>query len=230
MVAGYKLCKHIGKALQTHSAAIRAALSQYNAAAKPLGRRTLEFDEVVEYAFLADFDLLRDTWQDVLTCPWASPTARLAINTFFKLCRAEEEVTRLNVEIHRIVTYLIDEDRYLRACEALYRDTHPTLAHQISIYHGIRSHFTPSHFHSLEKISRLPGFSGTLTPGVSLSRGRGDSASAPNQVLIKSLLSSPLACIDNEEDIDEDTEEDLGVTLEEQGEALQHILTITMDV
>ncbi|KAI6022186.1 hypothetical protein BKA83DRAFT_4463979 [Pisolithus microcarpus] len=199
---GYKLCKHIGKALQTHSAAIRAALSQYNAAAKPLGRRTLEFDEVVEYAFLADFDLLRDTWQDVLTCPWASPTARLAINTFFKLCRAEEEVTRLNVEIHRIVTYLIDEDRYLRACEALYRDTHPTLAHQISIYHGIRSHFTPSHFHSLEKISRLPGFSGTLTPGVSLSRGRGDSASAPNQ------------------DIDEDTEEDLGNDVTQAWEVL----------
>ncbi|KAI6011801.1 hypothetical protein BKA83DRAFT_4466713 [Pisolithus microcarpus] len=217
---GYKLRKHIGKALQTRSAAIRAALSQYNAAAKPL----------VEYAFLADFNLLRDTRQDVSTRPWASPTARLAINTFFKLCRAEEEVTRLNVEIHRIVTYLIDEDRYLRACEALYRDTHPALAHQISIYHGIRSRFTPSHLRSLEKISRHPGFSGMLTPGVSLSRGRGDSASAPNRVLIESLLSSPLACINDEEDIDEDAEEDLGVTLEERGEALQHILTITTDV
>ncbi|KIK16156.1 hypothetical protein PISMIDRAFT_113928, partial [Pisolithus microcarpus 441] len=227
---GYKLRKHIGKALQTRSAAIRAALSQYNAAAKPLGRRTLEFDEVVEYTFLADFDLLRDTRQDVSTHPWASPTARLAINTFFKLCWAEEEVTRLNVEIHRIVTYLIDEDCYLRACEALYRDTHPALTHQISIYHGIRSHFTPSHLHSLKKISCLPGFSGTLTPGVSLSRGQGDSASAPNRVLIESLLSSPLACIDDEEDIDEDAKEDLGVTLEERGEALQHILTITTDV
>ncbi|KIO08867.1 hypothetical protein M404DRAFT_133623, partial [Pisolithus tinctorius Marx 270] len=42
---GYKLRKHIGKALQTRSAAIRAALSQYNAAAKVLGRRTLEFEE-----------------------------------------------------------------------------------------------------------------------------------------------------------------------------------------
>ncbi|KAI5989955.1 hypothetical protein EDD15DRAFT_2124341, partial [Pisolithus albus] len=58
---GYKLRKHIGKALQTRSAAIRAALLQYNAAAKALGCRALEFDEVVEYAFLADFDLLRDT-------------------------------------------------------------------------------------------------------------------------------------------------------------------------
>ncbi|KIK15125.1 hypothetical protein PISMIDRAFT_16727 [Pisolithus microcarpus 441] len=35
---GYKLRKHIGKALQTHSAAICTALSQYNTAAKALGR------------------------------------------------------------------------------------------------------------------------------------------------------------------------------------------------
>ncbi|KAI5985372.1 hypothetical protein EDD15DRAFT_2390180 [Pisolithus albus] len=136
---GYKLRKHIGKALQTCSAAIRAALTQYNTAAKALGRRTLEFDEVVEYTFLSDFDLLRDTWHDVSTRPWASPAARLAMNTHFKVCRAEEEVIRLNVEIRRVVTYLVDEDRYLQACEALYQDGNPTLAYQISRYRSIRS-------------------------------------------------------------------------------------------
>ncbi|KAI6013624.1 hypothetical protein BKA83DRAFT_4473946 [Pisolithus microcarpus] len=176
---GYKLRKHIGKALQTCSAAIWTALTQFNTAAKNLGRRTLEFDEVVEYAFLADFDLLRDTWQDISTRPWASPTARLAINTYFKLCRAEEEVVRLNVEIRHVVTYLVDEDRYLRACEGLYEDTNPMLAYQISRYRTIRSRFTPLHLRSLEKISQLPGFSGTLAPGISMSRGPGDSASVP---------------------------------------------------
>ncbi|KIK18075.1 hypothetical protein PISMIDRAFT_110128 [Pisolithus microcarpus 441] len=119
---GYKLRKHIGKALQTRSVAIRAALTQYNTAAKALSHRTLEFDEVIEYAFLSDFDLLRDMRQDILTQPWASPAARLAINTHFKLCRAEEEVIRLNVEIRRVVTYLVNEDQYLQACEALYQD------------------------------------------------------------------------------------------------------------
>ncbi|KAI6153043.1 hypothetical protein BKA82DRAFT_4326878 [Pisolithus tinctorius] len=126
---GYKLRKHIGKALQTCSAAIQAALSQYNAAAK----------EVVEYTFLADFDLLRDTQKDISTHPWVSPTACLAINMYFKLCWAEEEVVCLNVEICCVVTYLIDEDRYLQACEALYQDTNPALAYQISRYHAIRS-------------------------------------------------------------------------------------------
>ncbi|KAI5990606.1 hypothetical protein EDD15DRAFT_2388740 [Pisolithus albus] len=227
---GYKLRKHIGKALQTRSAAIRAALLQYNAAAKALGRRALEFDEVVEYAFLADFDLLRDTRQDVSTRPWASPTARLAMNMFFKLCRAEEEVVRLNVEIRRIVTYIVDEDRYLRSCEALYRDTHPALAHQISRYHSIRSRFTSLHLCSLEKISHLPGFSGTLIPGISLSRGWGDSASVPSRVPIESVLSCPSACTDNgEEDVDEDVDEDLRTALEERCEALEHILSVTTD-
>ncbi|KIK24324.1 hypothetical protein PISMIDRAFT_10312 [Pisolithus microcarpus 441] len=107
---GYKLCKHIGKALQTCSAAIRTALTQFNTAAKNLGQRTLEFDEVIKYAFLADFDLLRDMRQNILTRPWASPTARLTINTYFKLCQAEEEVVHLNVEIRCVVTYLADED------------------------------------------------------------------------------------------------------------------------
>lgn len=227
---GYKLRKHIGKALQTRSAAIRAALTQYNTAAKALGRRTLEFDEVVEYAFLSDFDLLRDTRQDVSTRPWASPSARLAINTYFKLSRAEEEVIRLNVEIRRVVTYLVDEDRYLRACEALYQDGNPTLAYQISRYRTIRSRFTPLHLRSLEKISRLSGFSGTLAPGVSVSRGPGDSAAVPQRVCMDAVLSSPpVAADDGEDDADEDADEDHATTLEERCEALQNILSVTMD-
>ncbi|KAI6120039.1 hypothetical protein EDD16DRAFT_1692465 [Pisolithus croceorrhizus] len=195
------LLSHIGKALQMHLAAIQAALTHYNTAVKALGHQTLEFDEVVEYAFLADFDLLRDTQQDVSTCLWASPTAQLAINTYFKLCQAKEEVVCLNVEIHHIMTYLIDKDHYIQACEALYQDAHPALAYQISRYHTIHSRFTPLHLHYLEKISHLPGFNGMLSPGIST----------------------------GEEDMDEDADEDHGATLEEQCEALQNILSVTTD-
>ncbi|KIK15662.1 hypothetical protein PISMIDRAFT_16358 [Pisolithus microcarpus 441] len=227
---GYKLRKHIGKALQTRSAAIRTALTQFNTAAKNLSQRTLEFDEVVEYAFLANFDLLGDTWQDISTRSWASPTVQLAINTYFKLCRAEEEVVHLNVEIRRVVTYLVDEDRYLRACEGLYEDTNPMLAYQISRYRTIHSQFTPLHLHSLEKISQLPGFSGMLAPGISMSCGPGDSASVPQRVHMETILSSlPVCANDGEEDIDEDADEHHATALEEQCEALQDILSVTMD-
>lgn len=52
--------KHIGKALKARSQAIRIALTQYNIAAKALipPRPALQWERVVEYAFLADFDLL----------------------------------------------------------------------------------------------------------------------------------------------------------------------------
>ena len=98
---GYALRKHIAGALQKRSAAVRAALDEYNAAAKALRppRTTLKWEDVVEYAFLSDFDLLRDTRQDIRHHPWATPTGRLALDTHFKILRAREELKRLNIEV-----------------------------------------------------------------------------------------------------------------------------------
>lgn len=64
---GYKLRKHIGNALKARSQAVRTALENYNASARALvpPRAELSWDNVVEYAFLADFDLLADTREDV---------------------------------------------------------------------------------------------------------------------------------------------------------------------
>ncbi|KAG1804163.1 uncharacterized protein BJ212DRAFT_1449816 [Suillus subaureus] len=64
---GYKLHKHIVKALQTPSVAIRAALNTYNAIASAMAtpQQTLQWEEVVNYAFLTNFDLLCNAWADV---------------------------------------------------------------------------------------------------------------------------------------------------------------------
>ena len=100
-ILGYSLRKHIGKALKAHSQAIRTGLTKYNSAAAELQppHDELSWDEVVEYAFLADFDLLRDTRQDIRKRPWATPAARLTMDSYFKILRAKEEIVRLNVEI-----------------------------------------------------------------------------------------------------------------------------------
>ncbi|KAH7917998.1 hypothetical protein BV22DRAFT_1108467 [Leucogyrophana mollusca] len=178
---GYKLRKHIGKALQVRSAAIRTALDRYNAAARALSppRRQLEWDEVVEYAFLADFDLLREARQDISQRPWATPAGRFAMDLYFKMRRAREEIQRLNIEVRRMATYLRDEDRYLRACEDQLRDRHPSLAHQIGIHRRVRSRFTAHHLQRLGDIAALPGFSGTISPGESARQGPGESAGPP---------------------------------------------------
>src|ERR1700690_4193289 len=93
--------KKLTKALQAQSPAICTALEWYNTAGRALNppRRTLEWKEVVEYAFLADFDLLWDAHQNISHQVWATPAGRLAMDLHFKICQAKEEIIRLNVEI-----------------------------------------------------------------------------------------------------------------------------------
>ncbi|KAJ7824252.1 hypothetical protein B0H14DRAFT_3469498 [Mycena olivaceomarginata] len=68
---GYKLRKHIAKALQVRSKATQLA-----------------WETVVEYAFLAEFDLLREGREDIRAEPWALPAGRAAMDQHFKIRRA----------------------------------------------------------------------------------------------------------------------------------------------
>jgi hypothetical protein len=164
------LRKHIAEALQKRSAAIRTALDQYNAAAKALRppRTTLKWEDVVEYAFLSDFDLLRDTRQDIRQCQWATPAGRLALDTHFKILRAREEIERLNVEVRRVATQLHDEDLFLRTQEDIINAINPPLAHQIAVYRMVRGRFNSHHIRRLRQIATLRGFTGTASVGVAL--------------------------------------------------------------
>ncbi|KAJ7724758.1 hypothetical protein B0H16DRAFT_1333263, partial [Mycena metata] len=83
----YKLRKHIAKALQVSSQAIRNTLNSYNTGAKsivPPGHQ-LSWGAVIEYAFLADFDLLRKPAKLNEVRPWATPSACLLLDKYFKI-------------------------------------------------------------------------------------------------------------------------------------------------
>ncbi|KAJ3794127.1 hypothetical protein GGU11DRAFT_846356 [Lentinula aff. detonsa] len=99
---GYKLRTHIANALKARSQAIRTAVTTYNDAAAELGRPQLTWDQVIEYSFLSNFDLLRDARRDVRT-------GRLALDQYYKLLRAPEEIIRLNKEIRSLITYIHEE-------------------------------------------------------------------------------------------------------------------------
>ncbi|KAI6125002.1 hypothetical protein EDD16DRAFT_1763245, partial [Pisolithus croceorrhizus] len=227
---GYKLRKHIAKALQTRSAAIKVALDRYNKCALAMRppRQTLHWEQVVEYAFLADFDLLRDTCENVSQRPWAHPTARFTMDTYFKMCRAEEEIERLNVEICRVITYMRDEEHFLRTCEEKINNIHPALGHQISQRRKLHLRFNGSHLKRLHDIAMLPGFAGTLIPGVSALKGPGESNSEP-AIIIPSCLLAPLQpppsqisqrnVLDSIQDLEE--EEEVECEAEEASHALQ---------
>ncbi|KIK17516.1 hypothetical protein PISMIDRAFT_15072 [Pisolithus microcarpus 441] len=202
---GYKLQKHIAKALQTRSAAIKVALNHYNKCALVVQppRQTLRWEEVVEYAFLADFDLLRDMREDISQRPWAHPTARFALDTFFKMRRAEEEITCLNIEI-------------------------------LSRRHNFHSQFNGFHLKRLHDIATLPGFSSNLHLGESALKGPGESNNEPDIVIPSYLLarlqppsSQPLHG-DTHQDLEE--EEDVEREVEEASHTLQDVMEVSFDL
>ena len=167
---GYKLRKHIGNALKARSQAVRTALQNYNAAAQALvpPRPPLSWDDVVEYAFLADFDLLSDTRADVRLKIWAKPASRILMDQHFKMKRAREEILRLNVEIPRLVTYIRDEEAFLLQQEELLSETDPPLSRQLRLRRLKLIRSNDLHIHRFNKLASLPGFSGSINPGTSV--------------------------------------------------------------
>lgn len=190
ILLGYKLRKHISKALQVRSKAIRAALDRYNDAAKRMlpPRPQLTWDQIVEYAFLSDFDILCDSRQDIRKRPWAQPANRILMDKHFKIERAQEEIIRLNVEIKRIVTHIVDEENYLLKAEE--NATTPTLAYFIQQYRLERTRFSRLHLVWFSKLSNQPSFTSSLVPGNVLDKSLGPIA-LPSEGLMDKEPSSP---------------------------------------
>lgn len=202
--------KHIAKALKARSQAIRTSLLRYNLAAAELipPRRLLGWEDVVEYAFLADFDLLRDTRQDIRSRPWASPAGRMAMDGYFKLLRAEEEISRLNVEIPRLATFMRDENNFLCCNEEEIQATHPALAHQISLHRMEGSRFILHHTKILNQIVALKGYSGGPLLGTHVPDVKSTVAHVPPVTIPPVTTSIPEVNFTDEADRDEDLEEE----------------------
>ncbi|KAF7372625.1 hypothetical protein MVEN_00125600 [Mycena venus] len=170
---GYKLCKHIVKSLQAWSKAVKTTIARYNEVAEAMmpPKPMLEWEEVIEYTFLADFDLLREGREDIRGEPWAQPAGRAAMDQHYKLLRTNEEIRRLNVEIRCFVTYMRDEEAFL-SCEegCLEEEGRPEIAHQVRLVRMEHAHFTVLHTSHLLKLSKVPGCTADIVPGTSISR------------------------------------------------------------
>lgn len=163
---GYQMRKHIAKALKSRCQAINTAVKRFNEAARAVGREEVDYDEVIDFAFLAEFDLLRETRADVRNQPWACPSGRKAMDLWFKMERAKEEIQRINVQGRRLATYLRDRQVHLAARETAVREREPGLAHQIKLYANVRGRADMSLRHTLQDITLLRGFTGNFSPGV----------------------------------------------------------------
>ncbi|KAJ6553772.1 hypothetical protein DFH09DRAFT_1318796 [Mycena vulgaris] len=172
---GYKLQKHIAEALQACLKAMKNAIASYNQVAEvmTLPKPTLSWDEVVEYAFLADFDLLCEGREDIWGELWAQPAGRAAMDQHYKLLRAEEELVRLNIEIRWLITHMADEAAFLRCEELCLREEGSTaLAHQVVLYQMQRGRFDALHTERLGKLRNEPRVTANMLPGTSVCRER----------------------------------------------------------
>ncbi|KAJ3773182.1 hypothetical protein FB446DRAFT_797239 [Lentinula raphanica] len=133
---GYKMRRHLCKALKNRSKAIQEAISVYNSAAAKLSppRDALDYDDVVEKAYLSELDFLKDTRSNVWDRIWAVPANRMLMAQYFKLYRAWEELDCLHIEIKQLLTYMKEEKEYLLAVESHVATTNPHLAYQISLH------------------------------------------------------------------------------------------------
>ncbi|KZT63506.1 hypothetical protein DAEQUDRAFT_680260 [Daedalea quercina L-15889] len=91
----------IGKALKTHVEAIQKALTEYNRLAAHLNppKPPLSPKEVLDMATLSEFDFLHDARQDIRQQPWAQHANRKAMNAYFNVKHAGEEIKWLNIEL-----------------------------------------------------------------------------------------------------------------------------------
>jgi len=172
VLLGYKLRTHIARALQRRSDAIRAALTRYNQQAAKLKppRPSLSWKQIVDYGFLGEFDILRHSRSDICAEDWAKPGQRELTTKFMELCRACEEVDRLNIEIKRLRTAMRDEALEYRDAISTTSKTDAPLASELRRRWELRRAIHALHEHRLALVMSDSGFTGSTELGVRLGK------------------------------------------------------------
>ncbi|KAI0674307.1 hypothetical protein C8Q78DRAFT_1014194 [Trametes maxima] len=162
----YKVRTYIAKNLQRRSEAIRTAVKQYNTAAQALvpPRPALDWAKVTHYTFLDEFELLRDTRNDIRTKPWAQPLARETMKKYRRILRAREELVRCDIEVCRLHTWIIDEQT---ALDCAVREAHSRRDHiagPLDLYRVRRKQTNARLLAVISQLYALDGFSGRKGP------------------------------------------------------------------
>ncbi|KAI0818788.1 hypothetical protein BC629DRAFT_1588119 [Irpex lacteus] len=165
----YKLRNSIGKAMKTRSKAIRTALKKYNSLAAQMDppAPVLQWKDIMNYAFISEFDLLHHTYshKDISQLPWAVQLNREIAAKYYKVKSARDEIVRLNVECRRLQTHIRDEEAaYLQAIQRI-SPTSPLLAAEVRKAYENRRRVNRIHQVRLNTIQSLRGFTGWMTPG-----------------------------------------------------------------
>ncbi|KAG1833668.1 hypothetical protein DFJ58DRAFT_735997 [Suillus subalutaceus] len=122
----------------------------------------LNYSEIVGYASLGEFSLLKHSRHNILTKPWTVSTNREMATKYFKLVRSHEEIVQLNVEIKRLQSWVEDEDRtILEAIDSLLaNDPESLLVAELQIYYAKHHCINNIHRKRLQHIYTLDQYTG----------------------------------------------------------------------
>ncbi|KAG1743590.1 uncharacterized protein EDB91DRAFT_1017387, partial [Suillus paluster] len=91
---------------------------------------------------------------------WTKPAHQEATVKYFKLCRAQEEIARLNVEVRRLRTAIHDEAIKMTTVITELLVSNPPLGHELQWQWKAREAVNAVHTFWLDQITLEPGFSG----------------------------------------------------------------------
>ncbi|KAG2037167.1 hypothetical protein BDR03DRAFT_864724 [Suillus americanus] len=157
--------KYISKAITQQSSAICMALDRYNklAPSQVPPQPILDYAEVVGYAALGEFTLLKHSHHDLLMRPWATPDNCKMAAKFFKVLHSHDEITHLNVEIGRLHAWMeFEEKSMISTIAALNRKGSPLLAFELQRQYAVRRHVNDIHRACLQRVCLLDGYTGVL--------------------------------------------------------------------
>ena len=168
----------------------------------------LSWAQVNDMVAVADFDILRDARQDIRALAWTDPIRRRAAGLHHNIKHAHEEIFRLNVEVRRRLTQMVDDhvDHYRAIERAVVTDPH--LAHELSQRLQYLKSIHEDMASRLHKLRRLPGFSGVLESGRRIGRDPSLSIGVPLPAWAQAVRTE-LPSQDLDEDSEAEGEDDL---------------------
>jgi len=140
----------------------------------------LQYSEVLSYATLGDFDLLKHSRHNVLARPWSNTMHCQMAVKYFKLLRAHEEITRLNVEVRQLQAWVDSKTTEIKQIVAELSPQNPLLSAELWVLFHRQHHVNNQHQLRLQRIYDLKGYSG-VRPIVDHERGGEDEDEEPEE-------------------------------------------------
>lgn len=154
--------------MSRRSDTVKKAVNRYNEQALLLDppAPTVSWREIAEYTFIGEFDILRIARSDIRKERWTQKANRDAATKYFKLCRAREEIDRLNFEVCRLLAFICEETEHTEKVIKQLSIDNPPLASELRKRWTLRSSVNAVHLQRLEILQRKAYYTGRRDYGV----------------------------------------------------------------